>query len=451
MLAEPNFERRLDEICQGLQPFMKSHLMERISRENASTIIEYLLALKTEINLSLVYREAVINTLTNLAKFHDGGNKPFKNMTRDDILAILERLRKSEEKDRKHRWIGTYNQNIVHLKRFYKWLYYPLVEPKQRPKPEQVQNVQKLRRKEDSNYEDHELWLDIDCNRIFLKYCPSVRDRAFHAMMLDTSCRPKELMNARIGDVQFIEEGYSQRHAIIRVVGKSGKRLKKILINSLSYLKDWLSPGNHPMPDNLEAHLLCGVGKRNRGRKLERRNYSHAYNKYKKYLKSLLDSPDDSAEDKKIIKEKMLTKPWRPYVLRYTSLNKKANGVLSEYQLREHADWTPTSSMPKKYLRFNGDESIKALQRAQCIVRIGDKQEPETGSTLAPTITCYNCKEPNKPGSRVCANPNCKVILSSQEYVEKEKEFQDMKAQITILQAIPPIFLKSSWDTQMSL
>jgi integrase len=113
-----------------------------------------------------------------------------------------------------------------------------------------MQNIRKLKRKEQSNYQDTDLWLDQDCNRIFLKYCPSVRDRAFHAMMFDTSCRPKELMNARIKDIQFIEEGYSQRHAIIRVTGKSGQLIKKMLYNSLPYVKDWLSPGNHPFPDN---------------------------------------------------------------------------------------------------------------------------------------------------------------------------------------------------------
>ncbi len=54
MLAEPIFERRLDEICEDLQPHVKRHLLEKLSQENTSTIIEYVLALKTETNLSLV-------------------------------------------------------------------------------------------------------------------------------------------------------------------------------------------------------------------------------------------------------------------------------------------------------------------------------------------------------------------------------------------------------------
>jgi len=430
LIAEPNFERRLNELCEDLPPYVKRHLSERISRENASMIIEYINALRLETSVSLVYKGAVVDTLSTLAKFHPG--KSFKDMTRDDIIAFLNRLRKSEEQDKKHRWMGTYEQNIRHLKRFYKWLYYPLIEPKQRSIPEQMQNVNPLRRKEFSNYEDHELWLDPDCNRLFLKYCPSKRDKAFHAMMFDTSCRPKELLTAKIEDVHFVDEGYNQRYAIIRVVGKSGKRIKKMLYNSLPYVKDWLQV--HPTPGNPQAHLLCGSGKRNIGRKLHSRHYSHKYNDYKKYFQAvLLKSPDVSAEDKQIIKAKMLTKPWRPYVLRYTSLTEKANGQLSEYQLREHADWTPTSQMPRKYLKFRGDESIRALQRVHGIVSITEEHNSAEAGTLAPALVCYNCKESNKAGSRVCSS--CKMILSFEAHVEMQQETDNMKKELAEIKA----------------
>jgi integrase/RNA polymerase-binding transcription factor DksA len=450
LVEDPNFERRLYEVCAGLQPYLRRNLSERISRENALTIIDYIYALRHETDLKTGYKEAVINALTSLAKSHPG--KSYKDMTRDDILTRLNDLRKSEEEDRKHRWMGTHEQNIRHLKRFYKWLYYPLMEPEERPVPEQMQNVKPFRRKEYSNYEDYELWLDPDCNRMFLQYCSSVRDRAFHAMMLDTSCRSRELMSARLEDVQFIEEGYNQRHAIIRVVGKSGKRRKIMLLNSLPYLKDWLQV--HPTPNNPQAYLLCGQGNRNRGRKLDRKHYSHKYNDYKKYFQSLLESPDVPTEDKEIIRNKMLIKPWRPYVLRYTSLTDYGNGKLNEYQLREHADWTPTSQMARKYLRFRGDESIKALQRAYGIVPIGQEHNNSAESgTLAPTVVCYNCKEPNKPGSRICSNPNCKMILSFEAQTEMineventKKDAEEMKKQIAELTKNQQIIFKNLGD-----
>ena len=418
--------------------------MEKISQQNTSTIIEYIDAIRMEgTNLSIVYKQAVVDTLTSLAKFHPG--KSFKDMRRDDIIAFLNRLRKTEEQDKKHRWMGTYEQNIRHLKRFYKWLHYPLVEPKERPIPEQLQNVKPLRRREFSNYEDHELWSDPDCNRMFLKYCPSARDRAFHALMFDTSCRPKELMNARLEDLQFIEEGFNKRFAIIRVVGKSGKRLKKFLFNSLPYVKDWLQV--HPTPDNPHAYLICGQGNRNRGRKLDRRHFSHKYNDHKKYFQSLLKSPDVPAEDKEIIRNKMLTKPWKPYVFRYTSLTvKAASGQLNEYQLREHADWTPTSQMPRKYLRFRGDESIKALQRVHGIVPIEEDHNAESAGNLAPALVCYNCKELNKAGSRVCSS--CKMILNFELPQQQEERLEEVKKQLEELKQNQDQMMKTAANMQ---
>ena len=319
------------------------------------------------------------------------------------------------------------------------------MSPKERPKDgiPQIQNVNKIRRKENSNYEEFELWKDPDCNRAFLQYVPSARDRAFHAMMLDTSCRSKELMNAKIKDLHFIDEGYNQRHAILYVVGKSGKRLKKMLSKSLPYVKEWLAPGNHPTPNNPEAYLLCGNGNRNRGGKLNRRSFTEAYRYYKEeFFPSLLKSDIISESDKVIIKEKMLTRPWKPYVFRYTSLTEKS-AYMSEYELREHADWSPTSQMPRKYLRFRGDESIKALQKAYGITAISSSGKEhnignELEGALAPTLICYNCKEPNKAGSRICSNPNCKMILSFEVQAEMmnetentKKELEEMKAKMT--------------------
>jgi integrase len=109
-----------------------------------------------------------------------------------------------------------------------------------------------------------------DCNRMFFRHVPSARDRAFHAMMLDTSSRPEELMSAKICDLQFRNEGYNQKFAYVTVTLKSGKQVKKVLIKSLPYLREWLGPGNHLMPENPSAFILCGNGNKNMGGRLER-------------------------------------------------------------------------------------------------------------------------------------------------------------------------------------
>jgi integrase/recombinase XerD len=65
--------------------------------QNISTIIEYIRALKTETSLSDHYRKNHFDVLTRFSKFHN--NKQFKDVTRDDVIAFLDILRKPESVD----------------------------------------------------------------------------------------------------------------------------------------------------------------------------------------------------------------------------------------------------------------------------------------------------------------------------------------------------------------
>ena len=83
-------------------------------------------------------------------------------------------------------WIGTYNLHSP-----YRWLSYPNMEAKDRPKPPCVENIPQLKRKEESIYKPTDLSTQED-DSLFLKYCPSKRDRCYHAVSRDLSCRPHE-------------------------------------------------------------------------------------------------------------------------------------------------------------------------------------------------------------------------------------------------------------------
>jgi integrase len=437
--SDPNFERRLDEITEGMDSFIRAHLLEKVSRANTTIIIDYIQAYTFETNPKNESKQVAILTLKQLSEFHKNV-KSFRDMTREDILAFLNRLRKSDEEDPLHHWIGTYNNNVVTINRFFKWLYYPQLEPPKRPKPEPMQNVGKLRRKEKTIYKDSDLWQDPDCNRIIFKYVTSVRDRAFHALMLDTSCRPKELIGAKIKDLEFKDKGYNQKFAYLWVVGKNGQRNKKLLVNSLPYLRDLLNT-QHPRPEDPNAYILCGNGKRNLGRKLKRHTYTHIYIRYRKrLLPSLLKSPEVPEEDKEIIREKILTKPIIPYILRHTSLTEKGQ-LMGEYELRMHAGWTITSDMPQRYLHFRGNESVNALMKAQGIVSNegangeGADQGASTSITLRPPIICSNCKEPNKSEAKFCSNPKCGMVLRFEAYIESKEEAEDVKKELAEIKA----------------
>src|SRR5215216_6169971 len=360
--------------------------------------------MKSEVNLSDHYKKDLIDLLSKFSKYNDNKNKLFKQLTRTNIIAFLETLRKTETQDPMHKWIGTYNIFRIYLLRFFKWLYYPDIEPEKRPKPSVIENIAGLKRKEKSIYKPSDLWTQQD-DLLFLKYCPSKRDRCYHAMSRDSSCRPHEILKLKIRDIAFKTIGTSQ-YAEAVVNGKTGSRPIP-LIDSIPYLKDYLDH-EHPQPTNSNSPLICGTGK-GLGKHIGAIRIYKIYDKYKKQIfPKLLESPTILPEDKQKITE-LLKKPWNPYIRRHSALTEKST-ILKEHVLRQHAGWSGSSQMHLKYLHYFGNESNESLLEAYGIITKGQQIEQ-----LKPK-QCPNCNEPNKPDSKFCAK--CRMVLSYDAYEE---------------------------------
>src|SRR5215831_16164151 len=164
---------KIDFATAGLFPSIYRGLTQNISPENALNIAEYILAMKTETNLSDMYRTTIIQILSLLSRFSK--NKSFAHMTRDESLVYLDSIRKPDMLDPLHKWIGTYNLKRTILLRFFKWLYFPNEEPKRRKIPAVIENIPMLKRREQSTYKPTDLWT-LDDDLLFLKYCPNKRD-----------------------------------------------------------------------------------------------------------------------------------------------------------------------------------------------------------------------------------------------------------------------------------
>ena len=369
-----------------------------------------LLSMRTEVNLSDHYRRDIINVLANFSIFCN--DKSFRQITRDEILAFLDSFRKAEDIDPLHKWIGTYNTYRIYLIRFFKWLYYPDIEPDKRPKPEVIENISMLKRKEQSIYKPTDLWTEED-DILFLRYCPSKRIKCYHAISRDTSCRPHEILKLRIKDIVFKTAGNHQ-YAEVLVNGKTGTRHIP-LINSIPYLKDYLDH-EHPQSGNPNSVLICGNG-RSLGRKIQVGTIYQIYDKYKEeYFPKLLENPSVPSEDKSKIKE-LLKKPWNPYIRRHSALTQKSR-FLKEHVLRQHAGWSGRSQMHLKYLHYYGNESNESILEAYGIVT----KDQKLSDVLRPK-QCPNCNEPNKPDSKFCAK--CRMVLTYDAYnetLEKEQE-----------------------------
>ena len=133
--------------------------------------------------------------LTLLSQFHNN-QISFKEMAKEGILSYLNRLRKPEVDDPLHKWVGSYNLYRTLIIKFFKWLYYPDLQPSNRPKPSVIENIPQLKRKEQSIYKPSDLWT-VEDDVLFLKYCPSIRDKCYHMISRDTGCRPHEILKSR--------------------------------------------------------------------------------------------------------------------------------------------------------------------------------------------------------------------------------------------------------------
>ncbi|HEY6884280.1 MAG TPA: hypothetical protein VI278_09615, partial [Nitrososphaeraceae archaeon] len=97
----------------------------RLSKENALTVCDYMIAMKREVNPRLTTISTTIQFLSGLSKFA-GVEKRFEDMmtTSTILLSYLDSCRKPEDKDPLHKWIASYNVKCIILSRFFKWLYY---------------------------------------------------------------------------------------------------------------------------------------------------------------------------------------------------------------------------------------------------------------------------------------------------------------------------------------
>jgi integrase/recombinase XerD len=293
----------------------------RLSKENALTVSSYILAMKREVNPRPNYIKYTIQILSELARTV-GIEKPFKDMTKEDVLYYLDSCRKSENKDRLHKWIGSYNTKRITLTRFFKWLYYADVDnPKRRNelsaqerKPDCIMGIPQLKRKEISCYKPS--WTQED-DLLFLKWVTNKRDRCYHTMARDLSARSHEILSLRIKDVVFKNvNGY--QYAEVLVNGKTGSRHIP-LIQSIPYIKDWLA--NHPSRNNPNSPLFVSLGKHSMGRKqLVINGLYQIYQYYKEeFFPKLLEDPTISNEDKENIRA-LLAKPFNPYIRRHINL-----------------------------------------------------------------------------------------------------------------------------------
>jgi integrase len=386
---------------------------------NVKIIHDYIIAEEAEINIQESTKGDKIKKLCLLSRYFDH-RKSFSEMTKTDILGYPNSLRKPLAVDPTHGSIGTYNGRQMVFMKFFRWLYNS-DEPDHRKRitPPCMMGVKGLPRREKSPYKPEDIWT-YDDHVLFLKYCHMARDRCWHSMVCDTSARPHEIINLRIGDINFKISHDGIQYAVIHVHGKTTPRTLP-LITCIPYLKEWL--GIHPFASNHNSKLFVSLGRANYGQPLTRDGMLKHYQSYYRdiYFPKLMENPIIPTKEKEAI-SRLLNKPWNLYIFRHSSLTQKSQ-ILKEATLRDHAGWSINSKMPSVYLHYFGTESCNSLLETFGLVK---KQNGQ--ASLQTSKLCPSCKELNKQDSRFCVS--CKMVLTYDAYNETLEKEQKRESEV---------------------
>jgi len=154
-----DLEKKIDSITKLLsRPYYNTILRNLLKNndENAKTIYEHIVAEQTELNIKNSTIEGKLRILVWLSNFHNN-DKLFMDMTKYDILEYLNNLRKTPSQDPSNKWVGTYNGRQTVLLKFFRWLYSPNEDHKNRPVPDCMKGIRRLPRKERTTYKPSDI------------------------------------------------------------------------------------------------------------------------------------------------------------------------------------------------------------------------------------------------------------------------------------------------------
>ena len=330
-------------------------------------------------------RLARIYALRKLTEFTE---KPFEDVSKDDLIAFSKHLSEKHSKNTKF----TIEAQVKH---FYKWL--------EGDDEEYPKKVRWMKVKKDGNHLTHEDILTHQEIRDLVKACDHLRDRAMLMVLWESGARASELLRMKVGSVHRDKFG-----TFVTLKGKTGIREVR-LIKSEPYLKLWLN--HHPFLDDKKSPLWIWRKPR--------------HDQYEGIGAGRLRVVVYRARDR----AKLQKKVW-PHLFRHTRLTELAKRY-TEAELRLIAGWETDSKMPGVYVHLSGRDIKERMA-----VREGLKEEEaeEEISPLKPWI-CVLCNSENPATHIICWHcgetpDRSELLISSLEgRIDKqveEKTFQNM-------------------------
>jgi site-specific recombinase XerD len=344
--ADPIINRKIKTAAAGLQKSIQNYFLEFPTERDKEVVADFMLACSQQENVAIKTKRVYLIALTYLSRFLEN-KKSFDTITAKEFSAFLNRMYKDQTQDPNQSWISTQRTLGLALLKFFKWLAYPDLTPQERKRlprehwPPVLKGFMLQRKKGallQTPVTQKDIWDDKDVT-VFLKYCSGDNPRLafYHALAYESSARPGELLQLKIGDIaDNIQTDEGDRLCAFVDVGRYGKKKQSRIVGitefTIQYFQKFLtaSSKDHPDPTNKKAFLFLSREHSAMSRNIPISNDTlrSDYVSFRdEKIPRLLKRPDVTEGDKKHLEFLRDTKKWYPYIMRHSSISKLAHEV----------------------------------------------------------------------------------------------------------------------------
>jgi integrase len=453
--ADPTINNKIKLAVAGLKNSIQKMILRFPTERDKELVADFMLAGIRQENIAPNSRRMYLIALNYLSK-HYNYSKSFTDMTADDLANYLDSLVPTDneaERYQSQKWVSKHKTYALTYQKFYKWLKYPKMHPRDRkylPHNKWPQVLSKVviqsRKGSKSPIESKDIWDDKDV-AVFLRHCTeNPRLRFYHALAYETSARPGELLRLRIEDIAdniqpAADEEDGKLCALIDI-GRYGKTKESRIVGitefSIQYFQKLLTSSYHKESTKKKAFVFLSreYSAYSRNLPISGDQLRLDYITFRdKTIPKLLKRPDVSEEDKKHLQFLKDNKKWHPYILRHSSLTKLAGAPnINDYKLRRHAGWSKRSNMTEIYTHdLKGDSVEDVLEFYGVNLRNGRKKRDEKLQQEMVGPHCPFCHTSNVPDTQFCVSCHKPLSMISYDAIMKKtentvKEIAEMKA-----------------------
>ena len=306
------------------------------------------------------YQNNNLKALIVYSKFLGPSISFYEIENKNQVLSFLDTKIKNSENDPDKRWITTWNDYLVRIKYFFRWMYNCKDKdiddvPFSDWETSDFVKIKNKKTKRISPYLENELWEKDDLLAI-IKYESYKRNKAILTLLWDLDARPHELTLLKIKHIR-LKEKYGEGEIPHEAKTGTGPIL---LTTSFPYVRDWLN--EHPFKNEPNSRLICNLIK---GSPITADNIDKVMKQLRERIIRLLKNGEiNNKEEREKIEYLLKTKKWNPYCIRHSAITADSD-YLPEYALKKKVRWSMNSRQGIRYIkrRMGNDLKEKILEQ----------------------------------------------------------------------------------------